>query len=147
MKYSLVVDTYEKIEATPKRLEMRDHLANLFKQTPKDIISKVTYLTQGKLYPEYKGIELGLADKLIVRALSLSSGKTEKSIITSFRKEGDLEFIQSDVTVLLGSSGGPLLDVNGNVVGICVSGIGMGLNLNFFIPIQEAIGALNIKFK
>ena len=86
----MVVDTYEKIEATPKRLEMRDLLANLFKQTPKDVISKVTYLTQGTIYPEYKGIEIGLAEKLIIRALSLSSGKTEKSIITAFRKEGDL---------------------------------------------------------
>jgi len=70
-----------------------------------------------------------------------------KGIISAFRKEGDLIFIQSDVTVLPGSSGGPLLDYNGNVIGICVSGIGMGLNLNFFIPIQEAIEALNIKFK
>ncbi|MHC4124414.1 MAG: trypsin-like peptidase domain-containing protein [Planctomycetota bacterium] len=63
------------------------------------------------------------------------------------KKEGDLEFIQSDVNVLPENSGGPLLDSKGNVVGICVYGIGMGLNLNFFIPIQEAIDALNIKFK
>jgi DNA ligase-1 len=90
MKYSLIVDTYEKIEATTKRLEMRDLLANLFKKTPKNIISEVTYLTQGKLYPDYIGIEIGLAEKLIVRALSLSSGKTEKTIDNAFRKKGDL---------------------------------------------------------
>ncbi|MFC1506219.1 ATP-dependent DNA ligase [Thermoproteota archaeon] len=90
MKYSLIVDTYEKIEATTKRLEMRDLLANLFKKTPKNIVSEVTYLTQGKLYPDYKGIEIGLAEKLIVRALSLSSGKTEKTIDTAIRKKGDL---------------------------------------------------------
>lgn len=70
-----------------------------------------------------------------------------KGIVSAFRKEGDLEFIQSDVNVLPGNSGGPLLDSNGNIVGICVSGIGEGLNLNFFIPIQEAIDALNIKFR
>ena len=90
MKYSLIVDTYEKIELTTKRLEMRDLLANLFKKTPKNIISEVTYLTQGKLYPDYKGIEIGLAEKLIVRALSLSSGKTEKTIDIAIRKKGDL---------------------------------------------------------
>lgn len=90
MKYSLIVDTYEKIEATTKRLEMRDLLANLFKKTPKSIISEVTYLTQGKLYPDYMGIEIGLAEKLIVRGLSLSSGKTEKTVDTAFRKKGDL---------------------------------------------------------
>lgn len=86
----MVVDIYEKIEATPKRLEMRDLLANLFKKTPENIISEVTYLTQGKLYPDYLGIEIGLAEKLIVRALSLSSGKTERAIDAAFRKEGDL---------------------------------------------------------
>ncbi|WP_455278496.1 ATP-dependent DNA ligase [[Eubacterium] cellulosolvens] len=90
MKYSLIVDAYEKIEATTKRLEMRDLLANLFKKTPKNIMSEVTYLTQGKLYPDYMGIEIGLAEKLIVRAISLSSGKTEKTINTAFRKKGDL---------------------------------------------------------
>jgi DNA ligase-1 len=90
MKYSLIVDAYEKIEATTKRLEMRDLLANLFKITPKNIISEVTYLTQGKLYPDYMGIEIGLAEKLIVRALSLSSGKTEKTVDNDFRKKGDL---------------------------------------------------------
>ncbi|WP_455281286.1 ATP-dependent DNA ligase [[Eubacterium] cellulosolvens] len=90
MKYSLVVDTYEKIEATPKRLEMRDLLANLFKKTPKNIISEVTYLTQGKLYPDYMGIEIGLAEKLIVRSIALSSSKNEKAIETAYRKKGDL---------------------------------------------------------
>lgn len=90
MKYSLIVDTYEKIEATTKRLEMRDLLANLFKKTPKSIISEVTYLTQGKIYPDYMGIEIGLAEKLIVRGLSFSSGKTEKTVDTAFRKKGDL---------------------------------------------------------
>jgi len=90
MKYSLMVDAYENIEATTKRLEMRDLLANLFKKTPKNIISEVTYLTQGKLYPDFMGIEIGLAEKLIVRALSLSSGKTEKTVDNAFRKKGDL---------------------------------------------------------
>ena len=36
MKYSLIADAYEKIEATTKRLEMTDHLVNLLKETPKD---------------------------------------------------------------------------------------------------------------
>lgn len=81
---------------------------------------------------------------------SLSSTLT-KGIVSAFRKEGDLEFIQSDVSVQKGNSGGPLMDSNGNVVGICVSIVApegfASAGLNFFIPIQEAIDALNIKFK
>ena len=90
MKYSSIVDAYEKIEVTTKRLEMRDLLADLFKKTPKNIVPEVIYLTQGKLYPDYLGIEIGLAEKLIVRAIALSSGKPEKNINTAFRKKGDL---------------------------------------------------------
>ena len=47
MRYLSVADVYEKIENTTKRLEMTDYLVELFKKTPKDLIDKVVYLTQG----------------------------------------------------------------------------------------------------
>ncbi len=90
MKYSILVETFEKVGATTKRLEMRDLLAELFKKTPKNMIEEVIYLTQGKLYPDYVGIELGIAEKLMVRAVALASGQSEKSVGTSFKKAGDL---------------------------------------------------------
>ena len=61
MDYAIIADSYEKIEATTKRLEMTDLLVDLLKKTPKDIISKVVYLTQGKLYPDFMGVEMGVA--------------------------------------------------------------------------------------
>lgn len=80
----------------------------------------------------------------------LSSTLT-KGIISAFRKDGDLEFIQSDVSVQHGNSGGPLMDSNGNAIGICVSGVTpegyASAGLNFFIPIKDAFETLNIKFK
>jgi len=86
MKYSLIVETYEKIESTTKRLEITDYLVNLFKQTPKEIIDKVVYLTQGKLYPDFVGIELGIAEKLAIKALSIASGKKEDEINEIFKR-------------------------------------------------------------
>ena len=59
MDYAIIADSYEKIEATTKRLEMTDLLVELLKKTPKDIISRVVYLTQGKLYPDFMGVEMG----------------------------------------------------------------------------------------
>jgi len=90
MKYFILADAYEKIEATTKRLEIRDLLAELFRKTPKDVVEKIVYLTQGKLYPDYVGIELGMAERLMVKAIALASGKTEKTVETSFRATGDL---------------------------------------------------------
>jgi DNA ligase-1 len=64
MDYAEIVGSYEKIEATTKRLEMTSHLVELLKKTPKEVIARVVYLTQGKLYPDFVGIEMGVAEKL-----------------------------------------------------------------------------------
>ena len=57
-----------------------------------------------------------------------------------------LTMIQSDVVIQGGNSGGPLLDASGNVVAVCVSGIGkLNTGLNFFIPIGEALERLGIR--
>jgi len=90
MDYSLVTEAYEKIESTTKRLEMTDYLVDFFKRTPKDIIDKVVYLTQGKLYPDFMGIELGVAEKLAIRALAKASGCKESEIEEDLAKTGDL---------------------------------------------------------
>jgi len=90
LKYSLIADAYEKIEATTKRLEMTDHLVNILKETPKDIIDKVVYLTQGKLYPDFAGIEIGVAEKLAIRAVARATGHSKKEIEKDLEKTGDL---------------------------------------------------------
>ena len=90
MKYSLMADAYEKIEATTKRLEMTDYLVEFLKKTPKDVIDKVAYLTQGKLYPDFVGIEIGVAEKLAIRAVARATGRSEKEIEENMKKTGDL---------------------------------------------------------
>ncbi len=90
MKYSLIAGAYEKIEDTTKRLEMTGHLVKLLRETPQDIIDKVVYLTQGKLYPDFIGIEIGIAEKLAVRAVARATGHSEKEIEEDIRKTGDL---------------------------------------------------------
>ena len=58
-------------------------------------------------------------------------------------------FIQSDVELHPGNSGGPVLDGNGNIIGIAVgaqkTADGDGMGLNWFIPIDEALGKMNIE--
>jgi len=90
LKYAEIADAYEKIEATTKRLEMTDLLVNLLKKTPKDIIDKVVYLTQGKIYPDFVGIEIGVAEKLAIKALARASGINESEIEKNLQKTGDI---------------------------------------------------------
>ena len=90
MKYSLMADAYEKIESTTKRLEMTDYLVEFLKKTPKTVIDKVAYLTQGKLYPDFVGIEIGVAEKLAIRAIAKATGISETQIEADMKKTGDL---------------------------------------------------------
>lgn len=74
---------------------------------------------------------------------SLSS-TVSQGIISAFRMLDDQEFIQSDAQTNPGNSGGPMVDENGNVIAISVSGRTDGEGVNFFIPIEFALESLNI---
>lgn len=90
MLYSEIADAYEKIEATTKRLEMTDLLVNLLKKTPKEIIDKVVYLTQGKVYPDFVKLEIGVAERLALKALARASGRRESEIEEDLKRSGDI---------------------------------------------------------
>lgn len=77
-----------------------------------------------------------------------------KGIVSAHRKGykifgTKMDFIQGDVAVHGGNSGGPLLDSNGNLVGMSVAGYSYNLHqaddgLNLFIPIEDALKYLDI---
>jgi DNA ligase-1 len=89
MKFSLVADTLKYMENTTKRLELTQYLVDLFKLTPPDIISKVVYLLQGKLRPDHEGVEIGIAEKIAIKALSKSSGISVAKIENKYKDIGD----------------------------------------------------------
>jgi S1-C subfamily serine protease len=73
------------------------------------------------------------------------SGTLTRGVLSGHRTLDALRFLQSDVAVLPGNSGGPLLDADGRVVGIAVRALDAGrANLNLFIPIQEALDVLAV---
>ena len=90
MKFKDLVEYFKRLEATTKRLEMFDILAELFKESGKDDIDKIIYLTQGQLTPPFYGVETGISEKLLVRALSDASNKPTKDVEKLFRETGDL---------------------------------------------------------
>jgi DNA ligase-1 len=90
LRYAVIAEAYEKIESTTKRLEMTDLLVDLLKNTPKDIIDKVVYLTQGKIYPDFISLEIGVAEKLAIKALARASGRKESEIEDDLKKSGDI---------------------------------------------------------
>ena len=72
-----------------------------------------------------------------------------KGIISAVRvdKTSDLEFIQADVSISPGNSGGPLFNSKGKVIGISAAKyLGDGVEgLGLFIPIKEELETLNVE--
>ena len=90
MEFSIIAKTLENMEGTTKRLELTDFLVGLFKETSQDLLPKIVYLIQGKIRPDFEGIELGMAEKLAIRSLSKSSGTPVKKIQETYQDDGDL---------------------------------------------------------
>ena len=90
MKFSIISDAFQKMEGTSKRLELTEILVKLLEEIPEDVISKAIYLIQGKLRPNFEGVELGIAEKLVMRAMSKSAGIPLKKIEDDYNKGGDL---------------------------------------------------------
>jgi len=72
-------------------------------------------------------------------------GTVSSGIISATRVVEGMRYIQSDVSVTHGSSGGALLDENGAMIGITVSGIEGAPGLNFFIPIGDVMDFLALE--
>lgn len=68
-----------------------------------------------------------------------------KGILSSYRTFNNQRFLQSDVAVQPGNSGGPLLDKSGQVIGITVMKLSNVTGMSFFIPISEAIEKLSLQ--
>jgi DNA ligase 1 len=90
MLYGDLVEAYEAIEATQKRLAMTDLLVKLLQATPAKVIGQVAYLTQGQLAASFEGVELGLAEKLVLKGLAQASGGGEDKVAELYRTKGDL---------------------------------------------------------
>jgi len=90
MEYLKLAEVFENIEGTRKRLEMTDMLAELFSQTPVEEIEMVVRLTQGKLAPDFEGIEVGIAEKLALKAIYEATRVDEQKIMDWWIKDGDL---------------------------------------------------------
>ena len=90
MLFKKVVEYFEELEKTSSTNKMVEILADLFKKTPKEEIDLVAYLALGELGSSYAGRMTGMADKMVLRAIALASGKSEDEARSVFRKIGDV---------------------------------------------------------
>src|SRR5690349_24224220 len=90
VKYEIVAEAYRDLEQTSARLALIDRLAALVEATPAGLLPTVCYLCQGLIAPEFAGVDLGMAEKLAVRAVASAAGTDAAQVTALVRETGDL---------------------------------------------------------
>lgn len=97
MKFKELSTYLTRLEKTPSRNEITQILADLFSKTSKEEIDKTVYLLHGQLLPGFRGIELNLAEKMMVRAIALAFGRSIEKVTASFKRLGDLGNVSQEL--------------------------------------------------
>lgn len=94
--YAALCKTFFLVELTTKRLEIIAHCALFLRQvlrlTPDDMVPTVLLMIN-KLAPDYAGIELGIGESLIMKAIGESTGRSLQVIKNDQKEIGDLGLV------------------------------------------------------
>lgn len=94
--YAALCTTFSKIEMTTKRLEIMAHCSLFLRQvlrlTPQELLPTVLLMIN-KLAADYAGIELGIGESLIMKAISESTGRSLQQIKSDQKEIGDLGLV------------------------------------------------------
>ena len=94
--YAALCKTFSLIELTTKRLEIMAHCSLFLRQvmrlTPDDLLPTVLLMIN-KLAPDYSGIELGIGESLIMKAIGESTGRSLAVIKQDQKEIGDLGLV------------------------------------------------------
>ena len=90
MRYETVAEACRDLERAGGRLALIDRLAVLLAGTPAELLPTVCYLCQGLIAPQFAGVDLGLAEKLAVRAVATATGADAERVAARVRETGDL---------------------------------------------------------
>ena len=98
--YLFLANVFENISETTKRLEIAELLTNAFRTilhnaeegSHEDLLAAV-YLASNAIAPQHEGVDLGIGDATLVKALAEATGRKESAIKSDYKNEGDLGIV------------------------------------------------------
>jgi len=90
MPFKELASYFDKLEKTSSRLKITKVLSELFEATTSAEVDKIVYLSLGILAPNYEGVLLNLAEKMMIRTLALAFNKSADEVKSLYKKSGDL---------------------------------------------------------
>jgi len=96
MKYAELVEVYTELEKTSKRLEKTSIIAKLFKKTNADDIEVIVLLIQGRIFPNWDETKIGVASRLVLKAINIATGIEVNKLEDEWKKKGDLGLVAEE---------------------------------------------------
>lgn len=90
MFYKSIVGLYETLGNTSQRLEKTSHISQLIKDARPEELKNIILLSQGKIFPPWEDKKIGVASKLVIKAISKVTGISDSKIENEWKKQGDL---------------------------------------------------------
>jgi len=98
--YLYLANVFENISETTKRLEIAEMLTNAFRTIlhaseegkHEDLLAAV-YLASNSIAPQHEGVDLGIGDATLIKALAEATGRKESAVKVDYKNEGDLGIV------------------------------------------------------
>ena len=90
MQYSKLVEVYEELESTTKRLEHTYTISEFLKNVSVEKLGTTILLLEGRIFPRWDEREIGMASKMMIKAIGVASGESNAGINSEWKKTGDL---------------------------------------------------------
>ncbi len=98
MQYSSLSNIYQKLESTSKRLQKTKILSDFIKNIADIDFQKIFLLVQGKVFPDFDDRKIGVASKILCKAISLATGTDIKIVMDEWKITGDLGDVAEKLT-------------------------------------------------
>ncbi len=89
MDFSTLIRVYQELEKTSSRLEMASIVSDFLNRVPEGELPIIILFIRGRIFPAWSEKELGIGNKLVIKAISNISGATEATVENRIRETGD----------------------------------------------------------
>ena len=111
MRFLELANRFSELEGLGRRSKSVRIVADLFDAATPAELEPIVYLLQGQLRPPYEGIELGVGERLLIRAVTRAYGVPENTVTTRLRRLGDLGSVAEALSTTSRGAGLAVCDV------------------------------------
>jgi len=90
VRFLALARQFAALEASGRQLRAIKLVADVLGSAESAEREQIVYLLQGQLRPPYEGVEFGVGERLLLRAIARAHGVTEAAVATRLRSAGDL---------------------------------------------------------